>query len=165
MHTCTSLEARGRLMKNDSHSFLWVPGIKRRVISVGPQTWQQAPLPAEPSHCSDYTVFFPTRLWFVSLFLASAFPLCFCSSLQRSTGHTAFYSESYCFVVKPWLSGFRTLWLGTMVISVCRLSPCLVIGNGVCIQIFLKANACHVFNSAIKSMIKARSDLGLYHVL
>lgn len=45
-------------MKNDSHSFLWVPGIKRRVISVGPQTLQQAPLPAEPSHYSDYTVFF-----------------------------------------------------------------------------------------------------------
>lgn len=45
-------------MKNDSHSFLWVPGIKLRVISVGPQTRQQAPLPAEPSHYSDYTQFF-----------------------------------------------------------------------------------------------------------
>lgn len=96
-------------MKNDPHSFLWVPGIKLRVISVGPQTRQQAPLPAEPSHYSDYTQFFFSYSSLgLSLFLASAFPLCFCSSLQRSTGHTAFTQRVTTLFVKPWLSGFRT---------------------------------------------------------
>lgn len=99
-------------MKNDSHSFLWVPGIKLRVISVGPQTRQQAPLPAEPSHYSDYTQFFFSYSSLgLSLFLASAFSLCFCSSLQRRTGYTALYSESYYFVCEAlakWLQDLLT---------------------------------------------------------
>lgn len=58
--------------------------------------------------------------------------------------------------VKPSLNDFSTLWL--VIIAT-------VLGNGVCVPVFLMANGCHMFNSAMKSMIKACSDLGLYHML
>lgn len=97
-------------MKNDSHSFLWVPGIKLRVISVGPQTRQQAPLPAEPSHYSDYTqfFFFPTLLWVCLSFLPVPFlsvSVPHCSGAQDTLHFTQRVTTLF---VKPWLSGFRT---------------------------------------------------------
>lgn len=109
--------------------------------------------------------FFPTLLWVCLSFLPVPFlsvSVPHCGGAQDTPHFTQRVTTLF---VKPWLSGFRTFWLVTTVISISRLSPCLVIGNGVRVLIFLKVSACHVFNSAIKSMIKARSDLGLYHVL
>lgn len=114
---------------------------------------------------TTHSFFFPTLLWVCLSFLPVPFlsvSVPHCSGAQDTLHFTQRVTTLF---VKPWLSGFRTFWLVTTVISISRLSPCLVIGNGVRVLIFLKVSACHVFNSAIKSMIKARSDLGLYHVL
>lgn len=90
-------------MKNDSHSILWIPGIKLRVVNIGPQAWQQGPLLAQPPppHHPDYTqfcFFYSSPGLSLSFLTVPKGTLCFCSSLQWSTGHTAFYSESYYFV-------------------------------------------------------------------
>lgn len=100
-------------MKNDSHSILWIPGIKLRVVNIGPQAWQQGPLLAQPPppHHPDYTqfCFFYSSPGLSLSFLPVPFLFVSVPHCSGAQGTLHFTQRVTTLFVKPWLSDFRTL--------------------------------------------------------